>query len=148
MSSLILGRLLLAVSFIAATEILISRWIAPGWLSLASGFVGSIVLIIPAARLEFWKVSRIRLTASCATPELRRFKTELDTYFVHRIAAWHTWDSLLMVIGGSLLSFYFLLQIPYKAELVTKPELSEQIDKLRMEQIDRLRLLQRDRLIR
>ena len=141
MAKTTLRRLFIAVSFIFIVELLTLFWIAPGWVSLGSGFLGSLILIIPAARLEFWKASRTRLGSLAAGPssELQEFKRELDIYFDERIEKWHSWDSSLMIIGGVLLAFYFILQIPYKYDLVSKQDLANALDKLRMEQIDRLR---------
>ncbi len=88
------------------------------WVALISGFVGSLALVVPPARVELMKQGRERLrSAHLALPDLQAVGKELGDQFTRSIDQWHFWDSFMIFLGATLLALSFLLQIV--AELFT-----------------------------
>jgi hypothetical protein len=136
-----LKRLLVAVFFIIVVEILSLGCIPPGWASLISGAVGSIILIVPPLRLEIWKAQRTRFRArsqrtTAQSEDILALDRQLEQKYTAKIDEHDESDALFLVAGGVLLGFYFIFQIPYKLELVDKDTLSHAISNMRKAQID------------
>jgi hypothetical protein len=134
-----LGRLLIAVLFILALESSLCAVIPVQWVALGSGFLGSIALIIPPLRVEYWKASRTSVQQLAPTSfDLQRSQDHLYNRFTRRIDQWEFLDTSLMIIGGVLLAWHFILQIPYERELIHRDELFQEFQKFKTEQIDPL----------
>jgi hypothetical protein len=118
-----LRRLLLTVFVILVVELLPLRWIPSGWLGLVSGVFGSIFLLFPPLRLELFKAARGAISKPQPkagperSPRLEEWRRNLDEYFKGKIDNVDELDAIWLLIGGILLMFYFIYQIPGKLEL-------------------------------
>jgi hypothetical protein len=146
-----LRRLLVTVFFIFVIEgvpffLIPSKWL--GWLGLASGIVGSIVLLFPPLRLEFMKGAKSAIKQSNPQSQvLKDLGARLDVYFTRKIEEVDPLDMFWLIIGGFLLMFYFLYQIPGKLELANlERTIQAKIDQFKTREIsplqDRLRDLE------
>jgi len=130
-------RLVLSILVVAGLELALLVWIPPGWIALASGGLGSIVLIIPPLRLEYLKAGRSGARdLRPASDDLQALAKEIENYLSNRIDEWHEWDAFCLVIGGVLLAFYFGFQGIAKTELVDQKLLQEQLAKFKTENVD------------
>ena len=131
-----LRRLILTVFFLGITEFVLLLWIPAGWLALGSGFIGSVLLIIPPLRLEYIKSGRRHLKElKPGSTDLQELQREIDEYFVSRIEEWYTWDSFSIYLGGICLAFYFLFQGLAKIDLVNNHEISAEFSSFYNSQI-------------
>ena len=131
-----------ALLFVLTAEIAVPVfWLPPGWVALASGFVGSVLLIIPPMRIELAKGARtrVRRLPQSISPEFAEGRKESYELLTKEIEEENQWDAYLLVLGGIFLAFYFILQIPYKLELVDKEYLTHELTKFQIDTIDPLR---------
>ena len=125
-------------------ELLPLLWIpleSVGWIGLASGVLGSIALLLPPLRLEFLKASRSTLGAMNPRSRiLKQYKDSFHEYFTDKIEEVDELDAFWLFIGGILLMFYFLYQIPGKLELANmKSDFQGELNQFKAREIEPLR---------
>src|SRR5689334_8850559 len=93
--------------FVVGTELISVFWIPAGWVALASGLIGSVLLIVPPLRIEWAKGARSHLRRLPATHsrDLEEHRRTTDTSLSHEIEEEHPWDSFSLILGGLFLLF-------------------------------------------
>jgi len=83
--------------------------------------------------------TRVRRLPQSISPEFAEGRKESYELLTKEIEEENQWDAYLLVLGGIFLAFYFILQIPYKLELVDKEYLTHELTKFQIDTIDPLR---------
>lgn len=121
----ILRRLFVAVSFIALSDFCLLRWvISIGWLALVSGFLGSMLLIVPPLRIEYWKANRAKVDNIHPNPagDIPEAQSRVKSLLSRKIEEWDEWDTLFMMLGGILLASHFLFQGAWEKNVAERYE--------------------------
>ena len=95
------------VALLGLDVTLAALWSAK-WVSLVSGFVGSLALAVPPARIELEKMGRRRLEELTLPRDLEELRAKIDREASRRIEGWHASDSLLIFFGAALLCCSFV----------------------------------------
>ncbi len=116
-------------------------WVSPGWLGLASGILGSIALLLPPLLLEYFKSNRSTLREiRTKSPDLERYRATLEDYLTRQIEEADEGDAFWLFVGGLLLMFYFVYQVPGKLELARmNSEIESKLNAFKLHEIEPLR---------
>lgn len=121
----ILRRLFVAVSFILLVEFALLWWGASaGWIALISGFLGSMLLIVPPLRIEYWKANRSTVDEVHPNPagDVPVVQAKVRQRLTEKIEEWDEWDTFFMMLGGALLALHFVFQGIWEHNIIDRAE--------------------------
>lgn len=99
----------LLLLLVLAIEVLLGALSSMVLVSMISGFVGSIVLVLPALRLELARHSRQRLDDLDLPTDLEDLRAILRVEIDRRLTVWKPLGLIILYVGIALLAASFFL---------------------------------------
>lgn len=103
---------LLGLLVVLAASAILAAAFSAQWTAILTGLAGSLLLTLPAMRIELVKMARDRVAGTePRSPGLRTLRAQLAEALDRQVAGWNLRDTLCLFAGAALLAASFVAQM-------------------------------------